>query len=241
MLAAMTDTEPTGAGTPAEIRHHRWHRLSGWRPDAVVFDCDGLLADTEPRWTVAETRLFAHHGLPFGPAQKALLIGTSTAEAGEIMAGLFGLPGQGPALGADLLALAVAVISAQALPMHGAVKVVELVSGRVPVAVASNSPRHLLNITLDRSGFAGTFPVSVAGDEVARAKPAPDLYLAACAALAAEPQACLAFEDSITGLRAAQAAGLRTVAVPSLPQDLPADLVINSLTDPDLLAWIETW
>jgi HAD superfamily hydrolase (TIGR01509 family) len=216
-------------------------RLSGWRPAAVVFDCDGLLVDTEPRWTMAETRLFARYGLPFGPDQKALLIGTSTAKAGEIMAGLLGLPGQGPALGAELLALAVEVISAQALPMHGAVKVVELVSQRVPVAVASNSPRHLLNIALNRSGFTTMLPVSVAGDEVVRAKPAPDLYLAACAALAAEPQACLAFEDSITGLRAAQAAGLRTVAVPSLPQDLPADLVIDSLADPDLLAWIETW
>jgi HAD superfamily hydrolase (TIGR01509 family) len=215
--------------------------LTGWRPDAVVFDCDGLLVDTEPRWTIAETRLFARHGLPFGPEQKALLLGTSTVAAGEVMAGLFGLPGQGPELGADLLALAVEVISERALPMRGAVKVVELVSRRVPVAVASNSPRQLLNITLDRSGLTDSFPVSVAGDEVASAKPAPDLYLAACAALAAEPQACLAFEDSITGLRAAQAAGLRTVAVPSLPQDLRADLVIDSLTNPDLLAWIETW
>lgn len=216
-------------------------RLTGWHPAAVVFDCDGLLVDTEPRWTVAETRLFARYGLPFGLEQKALLIGTSTTQAGETMAGLFGLPGQGPALGADLLALAVEVISEHALPMHGAVKVVELISRRVPVAVASNSPRHLLTVTLDRSGFTIMFPVSVAGDEVVQAKPAPDLYLAACAALAAEPEACLAFEDSITGLRAAQAAGLRTVAVPSLPQDLPADLVINSLTDPVLLAWIDTW
>jgi beta-phosphoglucomutase-like phosphatase (HAD superfamily) len=85
------------------------------------------------------------------------------------------------------------------------------------------------------------FPLSVAGDEVAHAKPAPDLYLAACAAVGADPTACLAFEDSMTGLRAATAAGLRTVAVPTLPQDLPADLVVSSLSDPDLLAWIETW
>jgi HAD superfamily hydrolase (TIGR01509 family) len=215
--------------------------LTGWKPDAVVFDCDGLLVDTEPRWTVAEAELFRRHGLEFGPEQKAVLIGTSTADAGEIMADLFGKPGQGRQLGADLLALAVEVISREALPMPGAVDLVERVSKRVPVAVASNSPRHLLEVTLDRSGFTESFPVSVAGDEVARAKPAPDLYLAACAALSAEPAACLAFEDSVTGLRAAQAAGLRTVAVPSLPLDFATDLTIASLTDPELLAWVETW
>jgi HAD superfamily hydrolase (TIGR01509 family) len=225
----MTGSAPAGSG------------LAGWRPDAVVFDCDGLLVDTEPRWTIAEAEMFARHGLPFGPEQKAILIGTSTADAGEIMADLFGTPGQGPRLGSDLLALAVEVISREALPMPGAVDLVERIAKRVPVAVASNSPRHLLTVTLDRSGFTEAFPVSVAGDEVARAKPEPDLYLAACAAVSAEPAACLAFEDSVTGLRAAQAAGLRTVAVPSMPQDLTADLVVASLADPELLAWVESW
>jgi HAD superfamily hydrolase (TIGR01509 family) len=215
--------------------------LAGWKPDAVVFDCDGLLVDTEPRWTIAEAEMFRRHGLGFGPEQKALLIGTSTGDAGEIMAGLFGTPGQGRQLGADLLALAVEVISREALPMPGAVDLVALVSRAVPVAVASNSPRHLLAVTLDRSGFTASFPVSVAGDEVARAKPAPDLYLAACAALSAEPAGCLAFEDSVTGLRAAQAAGLRTVAVPSMPLDFAADLTVASLADPGLRSWVETW
>jgi HAD superfamily hydrolase (TIGR01509 family) len=215
--------------------------LTGWRPDAVVFDCDGLLVDTETRWTVAETELFARHGLPFGPEQKALLIGTSYADAGELMAGLFGRPGDGPALSIELLRLAAEQIAAEAVPMPGAVELVELVSKRVPVAVATNSPRHLLDLTLASSGMAGLFPVGLAGDEVARPKPAPDLYLAACAALSAEPTACLAVEDSVTGLRAAQAAGMRTLAVPSLPIDFAADLTVSSLADPELLAWVESW
>lgn len=64
--------------------------LLDWTPQAVVFDCDGLLMDTEPCWSVAETELFARRGLPFGPEQKALVIGKSVAAAAETMAGVFG-------------------------------------------------------------------------------------------------------------------------------------------------------
>ena len=79
-------------------------------------------------------------------------------------------------------------------------------------------------------------------DEVAAAKPAPDMYLAACAALNTPPEKCLAFEDSLTGLRSAVAAGLRTVGVPTLQRDdFPADVVFGSLADDRLLAWVERW
>ena len=213
-----------------------------WIPAAVVFDCDGLLMDTEPCWTVAETEVFARRGLGFGPEQKAMVIGRTLEDAGELMAEAFGEPGQGPAIGAELLGLVAQVIGAEAEAKTGAQELVKLVAARVPVAVASNSPRALLDVALQRGGFAGVFGVSIAADEVTRAKPAPDMYLESCARLDRSPDACLAFEDSMTGLRSAVAAGLRTVGVPSLSSaDFPADWVVADLTDPDLVRWVHTW
>lgn len=170
-------------------------------PREVVFDCDGLLMDTEPCWTVAETELFARRGLPFGPAQKALVIGKS----GAAMAEAFGEPGAGDALAAGLLEHVAEVVAAKAEALPGARELVDLVADRVPFAVASN-PRALLCTALARGGF--TVEVSVAADEVVAPKPAPDLYLAACAALDVAPGEAVAFEDSMTGVRPARAAGV---------------------------------
>ena len=214
----------------------------GWVPGAVVFDCDGLLVDTEPCWTVAETEVFARRGLGFGPEQKAMVIGRSVPAAARLMAEAFGEPGTAVAIGAELLGLVAEVVGSSAQPMPGAVELVQAVAQRVPVAVASNSPRGLLDAALRRAGLTDAFPVSVAADEVAAAKPAPDLYLAACTALGVGPELSLAFEDSLTGLRSAVAAGLRTVGVPTLRAgDFPADVVLGSLHDKRLLAWIERW
>ena len=216
--------------------------LDGWVPAAVVFDCDGLLMDTEPCWSVAETEVFARRGLGFGPEQKAMVIGRTLEDAGERMARAFGEPGQGSAIGIELLGLVAQVIGQQAEAKTGAWDLVTLIAARVPVAVASNSPRSLLDVALQRGGFDGVFAVSIAADEVSRAKPAPDMYLESCAALGQAPETCLAFEDSMTGLRSAIAAGLRTVGVPSLAQpDFPADWVVGDLSDPGLMRWVETW
>ena len=216
--------------------------LGGWVPTAVVFDCDGLLMDTEPCWSIAETEVFARRGLGFGAEQKAMVIGRTLADAGESMAAAFGEPGQGAAIGRELLGLVAQVIGDRAEAKTGAQDLVKLIAARVPVAVASNSPRSLLDVALRRGGFDGAFPVSIAADEVRQAKPAPDMYLESCAALDQAPTACLAFEDSMTGLRSAIAAGLRTVGVPSLAQaDFPADWVVSDLTNPDLVRWVQTW
>jgi HAD superfamily hydrolase (TIGR01509 family) len=216
--------------------------LTMWTPAAVVFDSDGLLVDTEPCWTVAETELFARRGLGFGREQKALVIGKSLPAAAELLTEVFGEPGGADAIARELLLLVEEVIGRSATAMDGAAELVATVAKSVPVAVASNSPRGLLDAALGRAGLADAIPVSVAADEVSAAKPAPDVYLAACAMLGQPPDQCLAFEDSMTGLRSAQAAGLRTVGVPTLDRDdFPADLVVPSLRDERLLAWISNW
>ncbi|MEU0057571.1 HAD family phosphatase [Streptomyces sp. NPDC006334] len=210
-------------------------------PEAVVFDCDGLLVDTEPCWTVAEAALFAAHGHPFGPEQKALVLGRTLEGAGEVMADYFGRPGAGPELAAELLERVGAELVRGAAALPGAVELVRACQAAVPVAVASNSPRNLLDRALRSAGLADCFTHTFAADEVSRPKPAADLYLTACEALGARPEHSVAFEDSATGVSAARAAGLYVAVVPSLPHTvLDHDWSAPTLADPSLQAWAET-
>jgi HAD superfamily hydrolase (TIGR01509 family) len=225
-------------GMMAELDEARWLGLTASRPEGVVFDCDGLLVDTEPCWTVAESAVFADRGLPYGAEEKELFIGKSVPATVELMAGLFGEVGNDDAIRAAVLGMVGDVIRGQAEPMPGAIELVRAFSGRMPIGVASNSPRVILDIALERAGLTGAFAAVIAADEVPVPKPAPDLYLAACRLLGADPAASLAFEDTWTGAEAARAAGMRVIGVPSLePDGFPADLVLASLTDPRLLAW----
>ncbi|MER0481238.1 HAD family phosphatase [Streptomyces sp. Edi2] len=206
--------------------------------EAIVFDCDGLLLDTETCWSRAEGALFRAHGREFGLAEKQLVIGKTVEGVGEVMADYFGRPGEGELLSAELLEGVRRELADGVAALPGAADLVRACAERLPVAVASNSPRSLLETALGSSGLADLLPLSFAADEVAAPKPAPDLYLTACRALGADPASCVAFEDSHTGIRAARAAGLHLVTVPSLAgQELDHDWLLDSLADPQLQAW----
>ena len=230
--------ETVAEETVAERDEARWGGLIAMRPEGVVFDCDGLLVDTEPCWTVAESAVFAARGLPYGVAEKALFIGKSVPATVELMAGFFGETGNDDAIRAEVMSTVIDVIGGQAEPMPGAIELVRALSARTPIGVASNSPRVVLDIALERAGLTGAFGAVIAADEVPVPKPAPDLYLAACRLLGVDPTASIAFEDTWTGAAAARAAGMWVVGVPSLePDGFPSDLVLASLADPRLLDW----
>ncbi|MFI1760735.1 HAD family hydrolase [Streptomyces sp. NPDC020800] len=206
--------------------------------EAVVFDCDGLLVDTEACWTVAETAIFAAHGHPFGPEQKAFVIGRTVEAAGEAMAQYLGFPGSGPELAAELLEGVRKEISRGAAALPGAAELVRACRAAVPIAVASNSPRELLDAALWSAGLADCFTHSFAADEVRSPKPAPELYLTACETLGVTPERSVAFEDSATGIASARAAGLYVAVVPSLPGvALDHDWLGTSLAEPELQKW----
>lgn len=208
-------------------------RISG-----VVFDCDGLLLDTEACWSRAEAALFAGYGFPFGPAEKDLLIGRTLEAACANMADHFGIPGAGPRLIAELLPLVRAELAADIQPLPGAERLVTALSGRVPLAVATNSPRALLDVALDRSRLAPYFDVTIAADEVTDAKPHPELYLTAFARIGADPRTGVTLEDSATGVAAARASGSFVIAVPSQPgRRLDGDLMAPALTDDRIQDW----
>jgi HAD superfamily hydrolase (TIGR01509 family) len=230
-------TVANGAGSAVASPLH-----DGFVPRAVVFDCDGLLVDTETCWAVAEGELFARRGRVLSDAENAELIGMSVPETLVYLARRLGDDADPAELGRELLELVGVIVARDARPMPGAEAVVSQVARRLPVAVASNSPRPQLDAALAAGGFGARFGITVAGDEVPAPKPAPDVYLAACSRLGVAPRDCLAFEDSIAGSTAAVTAGLRTIAVSTLPDaELPAELTVGSLGDSRLLAWVSSW
>jgi len=125
--------------------------------------------------------------------------------------------GAGPVLAQRLYDLVDVELAGGASALTGARELVLAVRERRPIAVASNSPRPFVTAALASAGLADLFTHSLAADDVEHAKPAPDLYLAACARLGADPARSVAFEDSRTGVASARAAGLFVVGVPSLP------------------------
>jgi HAD superfamily hydrolase (TIGR01509 family) len=200
-------------------------------PAAALFDNDGLTLDTEAAWTRAEVALFAQHGQTFTIEHKRELLGTSMAAAALTLERMLGRPGDELAAALDVLVLE--EVAAGIEPMPGAVALLRaLRAARVPLAMVSNSRRGFVELGLDAAGLKGAFDVIVTAEEVARPKPAPDAYLAAAAALNADPSACVVLEDSPTGVAAARAAGAVTIGVPSLPGvTLEADVVAASLED----------
>jgi HAD superfamily hydrolase (TIGR01509 family) len=204
------------------------------RPAAVVFDCDGLLLDTETAWTRAETTLFERHGATFTMDHKRDLIGSSHSVAAAKLEVMLGAPGSGEDLINELHDLVMAEATHDVEPRPGAVALVDgLLEAGIPIAVASNSPRAFLDSVLATAGVADRFEHTVAGDEVDHPKPAPDIYLEACRRLHADPERSVALEDSPTGAQAAAAAGLHVIGVPYIPdmEIPPADLTTASLAD----------
>lgn len=208
-------------------------------PAAVVFDNDGLLLDTELAWTRAETLLFARRGRTFSDDHKRYLIGSARRAVEVKLEEMLERPaGEGAALMDELHDLVMEELLAGVEPRPGAVELLAaLRDAGVPIGLASNSPRAFVERALAQSPVdRDLFAVTLAGDEVLSPKPAPDIYLAACEALGAAPGACVALEDSPSGVRAADAAGMMVVGVPYLAGiDLPeATLVARSLSDDDV-------
>jgi HAD superfamily hydrolase (TIGR01509 family) len=200
---------------------------------AVVFDMDGLLVDSEDSWTVAETELFARYGKPFGLDEKRTLLGNAGDVIARLLERLLDQPGRGRELGEELLRRVLEVVARDGVePRPGAVELVAELRGRVPLAVASNSPRALVDVALGSAALAEGWDAVVTGEDVAALKPSPDIYLEACSRLGVRPEEAVALEDSPTGVAAARAAGLTVVGIPSVPGvKLEADLVADSLSD----------
>lgn len=194
---------------------------------------DGLLVDTEPLWMAAEQQVMDALGAPWGPQHQNALVGGSLETTVAYMIELAG-GGDPNQIGRSLLAEMTRRLSAGPIDIKpGAVELLDaLAAAHVPTALVSASYRAHMDQVLDHVGRP-LFSTTVAGDEVARRKPAPDGYLLAAQRLSVRPQDCVVLEDSLNGSLAGQAAGCLVVAVPSVV-DVPAApgrLVRRSLTE----------
>jgi HAD superfamily hydrolase (TIGR01509 family) len=208
--------------------------------DAVIFDNDGLLLDTEVAWTRAEQDLFERYGREFTIEHKRALLGNARAVAAAKLETMLDRPGAGERLWAELEELVMEEALAGVPPRPGARELLDaLVSADAPVGIASNSSRRFVERVLEVSGLPldGVSAV-VTVEDVDHPKPAPDIYLAACRALGAEPARSAALEDSPPGVLSARDAGLYVIAIPYFDDHElhGASLTALSLSDPSVAA-----
>lgn len=204
---------------------------------AVVFDMDGVLVDSEERWAEIRERLVRDSGRDYPPEATGAMQGMSAPEWEAYLHDDLGVPGTPGEIGRRVVD-ALAASYREDLPLlPGAVETVRSLAASYPLAVASSSNKELIELVLDQAGIADAFAVVVSSEEVARGKPAPDVYLEAASRLGVDPTACVAIEDSSNGLRSAHAAGMRVIAVPNQaypPADdalALADVVVDRLSD----------
>ena len=203
--------------------------------DAVLWDMDGVLVDSEPLWTVAEVELAAALGGTWNAEIKAAVVGTRLEVAVPTVLRFFGVPDTAEQVAETsqwLLARMVELFQADLPVLPGTVELLAALRDEgVPMALVSSSYRVLVDAVLDQG--VGPFSLSIAGDEVQHGKPHPEPYLTAAQRLGVDPARCVVLEDSPSGVAAGEAAGCAVVAVPSVPGVLfdsgPRRLVVPSL------------
>jgi HAD superfamily hydrolase (TIGR01509 family) len=193
---------------------------------AVVFDLDGVLVDSERMWDEVRRAVVAEHGGTWTPEATRAQQGMSTPEWARYLVDELGAE-LTPEHVAEVVVAEMARRYEQSPPLlPGAPDVVRTVGRRLPVAIASSSPPVLIQAFLTAAGLTDLVEVALSSEEVGSGKPAPDVYLEAARRLGVAPEKCAAVEDSTNGLRSALAAGMTVVAVPN-PHFPP---------DPDVLA-----
>jgi HAD superfamily hydrolase (TIGR01509 family) len=212
--------------------------------EAVVFDMDGVLIESEEVWdSVRETYVRDRGGRYDDEIQRAMM-GMSSPEWSRYLHEAAGIAESPEAINAEVVRCMLAAYRERLPLVDGAVEAVYRLAARFPLAVASSSNRPLIDAVLESSGLKDCFAATVSSEEVAHGKPAPDVYLEAAQRLGVAPELCAAVEDSHSGIRSAHAAGMRVIAIPnpSYPPDADAlaqaDVVIRSLDEltPELVA-----
>jgi HAD superfamily hydrolase (TIGR01509 family) len=204
---------------------------------AVIFDLDGVLLDSEQVWDEVREQLVKERGGRWHERAQTEMMGMSSVEWSRYMHDELGVPEPPEEISAEVVRRLEAVYRDRLPLIDGATEAVERLAARWPLGLASSSNRELIDLVLELSGLARFFRVTVSSEEVARGKPAPDVYLEAARRLGVPPERCAAVEDSRNGIRAAKAAGMRVVAIPNphFPPDEAslalADVTVGSLAE----------
>lgn len=212
---------------------------------AVIFDMDGVLVDSEPFWQQAELEVFGHLGLQLSDTDPLKTQGLTIEEVVEYWYQRF--PWDKPdrhQVAREILDVVSQKILAQGQPLPGVYKAIEQIQqAGIPMALATSSSSPLIQALLKKLGLTDAFMAKISAETLPFGKPHPELYLIACSALGVLPENCLAIEDSLNGIVAAKAAKMKVVAIPdgyhqTDPRFAIADQKLNSLEEFELAKWL---
>jgi HAD superfamily hydrolase (TIGR01509 family) len=203
--------------------------------DAVVFDLDGVIVDSEHVWDEMRRQLAEERGGRWNDRASREMMGMSSVEWSQYMHDVIGLEESPEEINKEVVRRLEAIYRERLPLIPGAVEAVRALAARWPLGLASSSNRELIDLVLEVSSLDRYFRVTVSSEEVPRGKPAPDVYLAAAQRLGAAPERCAAVEDSEKGILSGRAAGMRVIAIPN-PHFPPAP---EALGEADVvLDWI---
>jgi HAD superfamily hydrolase (TIGR01509 family) len=184
-------------------------------PDAVIFDLDGVLMDSEQLWNAAKEELVRESGGRWRDDAPTAMMGMSSPEWAAYLRDELGVPMDTDAINREVVSRMLDGYRRELPLLPGARESVAALSARWPLGLASSSNREVIDLALELAGFRDSFRAAVSSEEVERGKPAPDVYLKVADELGAEPSECVAIEDSSNGLRSAAAAAMTVIAVPN--------------------------
>ena len=183
--------------------------------EAVVFDLDGVLVDSEQAWDGARRELVEERGGTWTEGAEIDMLGMSSREWPVYLRDRLGVDMQPADISADVVARMLAGYRTRLPLIPGAVAAVERMAARWPLGLASSSNREVIDVVLEQAAIARQFRATVSSEEVARGKPSPDVFREAARRLGVDPAACAAIEDSHNGILSASAAGMRVIALPN--------------------------
>ena len=203
--------------------------------EAVIFDMDGVLVDSEHVWDGVRERLARERGGRWHPGAQRDMMGMSSPEWSRYMHETVGLAERPQEINRIVVERMLESYAGGPPWIPGALDAVRRLGESFTLGLASSSNREVIDLVLDQMGVTGCFAASVSSEEVGRGKPAPDVYLEAARRLGVPPDGCTAIEDSENGLRSAHAAGMRVIAIPN-PHFPPAEdaLALADARLPDL-------
>jgi HAD superfamily hydrolase (TIGR01509 family) len=204
--------------------------------NAVIFDMDGVMIDSEPLWEKTERILLARRNIDYSPDYRDKIVGLNQRDSGRLLVDTFDLDETVEGIINERISILTSIYEDELELIPALVPLLEQLAGDgYRLAVASSSPLRVVNFVLDMFSLHDHFLAVVSGDSVGNGKPHPDIYVHTAETLGVKPAACVAIEDSINGLRSAKGAGMYCIAIPdkrlTAEQFKSADVILGSLRE----------
>jgi len=211
--------------------------------EAVLFDMDGVIVDSEPLWTEVEKQLLARRNLLYSSSLKTAMMGRDAREAVTFLIEHYRLAESVGKLIGERNQLIAELFKGHLKAIPGAVETVRsVIAAGIVAGLVSSSPKTLMELVLEKLGATGLFALALSGDQVARGKPAPDIYLEAAEKLGVKPECCLVIEDAPHGVTAAKLAGMFCLAISTSASAVElamADKVVGGFEEVDVQLLLE--